>query len=152
MADNNGFVIAPIVVRSVNCYDGNLLSESLDELTDIADLLDLDLENSYLTLDSGFDSEYNRWKIKSMKMIPVIKPNRRGIKNQEKLEMLYEDFNESIYKERFKVERIFAWQDTYRKLVMRYEKLKCTHSGFKYLAYSVMNLRGFMKENGGNSL
>jgi hypothetical protein len=150
--DNNGFVIAPIVVRPVNCYDGNLLSESLDELTDMADLLGLDLENSYLTLDSGFDSEYNKWKIKSIKMIPVIKPNRRGIKKEEKLEELYNNFNDNIYKERFKIERTFAWQDTYRKLSMRYEKLECIHTGFRYLAYSVMNLRGFMKAERRNSL
>lgn len=115
----------------------------MDNLIDIADLLDLDLENSYFTLDTGFDSDYNRWLIRSIKMIPVIKPNRRGTRNQEKLEMLYANFDENIYKERFKIERIFAWQDTYRKLVTRYEKLECTHNGFKYLAYSVMNLRVF---------
>lgn len=129
-----------------------MLPESLDNLEDIADLLDLNLENSYLTLDSGFDANYNKWRIESMKMVPVIKPNRRGIKNQEKLEMLYENFNEDIYNERHKIECCFAWQDTYRKLVIRYEKLECTHNGFKYLAYSIMNLRGFMRVNRQNSL
>ena len=141
--DNNGFVIAPLVVKPVNQHDNVLLSESINNLIDIADLLALDLNNSYLTLDSGFDSDYNRWLVKSIKMIPVIKPNRRGTKNQEKLEMLHENFNEDIYKERFKIERTFAWQDTYRKLVIRYERLECTHLGFKYLAYSMMNLRVF---------
>jgi hypothetical protein len=37
-------------------------------------------------------------------------------------------------------------------LVIRYEKLECTHNGFKYLAYSVMNLRGFMRVNRQNPL
>lgn len=129
-----------------------MLPESLDNLTDIADLLDLDLKNSYLTLDSGFDSDFNRWKIGLIKMIPVIKPNRRGIKNQKKLKMLYENFNEDVYKERYRIERCFAWQDKYRKLVVSYEKLECTRIGFKYLAYSVMNLRGFMRTDNGNSL
>jgi hypothetical protein len=124
-----------------------LLPESLDNLADIADLLDLNLENSYITLDSGFDSDYNKWKIRMMKMIPVIKPNRRGAKSREKLEMLYENFNENIYKERYRIERTFAWQDKYRKLVIRYEKLECTHNGFKYLAYSMINFRQTFNRN-----
>ena len=56
---------------------------------------------------------------------------------------MYANFNEPIYKKRFVIERVFAWQDTYRKLVTRYEKLEATHAGFKYLAYAVMNLRTF---------
>jgi len=134
------------VVRPINQHDSILFPEGLDNLIDIADLFDLELENSYFTLDTGFDSDYNRWLIRSVKMIPVIKPNRRGIKNQEKLEMMYENFDEKIYKERFKIERTFSWQDIYRKLVTRYEKLECTHNGFKNLAYSVMNLRVFFQE------
>ena len=34
-----------------------------------------------------------------------------------------------------------GWEDIYRKLVIRYERLQCTHLGFKYLAYSMINLR-----------
>ncbi|MBI5222099.1 MAG: transposase [Candidatus Magasanikbacteria bacterium] len=60
---------------------------------------------------------------------------------------MYDDFNDEIYKERFKIERTFAWQDTYRKLVTRYERLESIHNGFKYLAYSMVNLRVFVKEN-----
>jgi len=105
------------------------------------------LKNSYFNLDSGFDSEYNKFIIRKHHMIPNIKVNSRNTKDREKLYKRYDDFNEEIYKQRFTVERTFAWQDTYRKLVIRYEKLECTHSGFKYLAYSVMNLRSFFKEN-----
>ena len=139
--DNHGFVIAPLVVKPVNKHDSVLLPESIDRLTDFAALISLDLSGSYLTLDSGFDSDYNKWLVRSHEMIPVIKPNRRGTKDEAKLEAMYGDFNEPIYKLRFTVEKTFAWQDTYRKLVTRYEKLEATHTGFKYLAYSVMNLR-----------
>lgn len=142
-------MIAPLVVRPVNEHDSMLLPESIDNLTDCAELFGLDLSGSYFTLDSGFDSSYNKWLIQYHGMIPVIKPNRRRTKDEKKLEQMYEDFNEPIYKQRFIIERVFAWQDTYRKLVTRYEKLEETHNGFKYLAYSVMNLRVFF---GGNSL
>jgi len=130
------------VVRPVNEHDSVLFPDSIDRLTDFASLISLDLTGSYLTLDSGFDSELNKWLIRSHDMIPVIKPNRRGTKDEAKLEMMYADFNEPIYKQRFTIERTFAWQDTYRRLVTRYERLEATHIGFKYLAYAVMNLRG----------
>ena len=57
-----------------------------------------------------------------------------------------------MYKERCRVERCFAWEDTYRKLVIRYERLHATHLGFKYLAFTMINLRWFLGKNTGNSL
>lgn len=142
-------MIAPLVVRSVNEHDTVLLPESVDGLADFALQIGLDLTGRYLTFDSGFDSEYNHWLIRFHSMIPVIKPNRRGTKDEQKLETMFADFNEPIYNKRFTIERTFAWQDTYRKLVTRYEKLEATHTGFKYLAYSMMNLRVVF---GGNSI
>lgn len=140
-------MIAPLVVEPVNKHDSALLPDSLHRLVDFASLIGLDLRDSYLTLDSGFDSDYNKSLIRFYQMRPVIKPNRRGTKDENKLETMFDDFDESIYKQRFKIERTFAWQDAYRKLVTRYEKLECTHLGFKYLAYSMMNLRVFIKES-----
>lgn len=111
-----------------------------------ADLLELDLAGSYLTLDSGFDSEANRVTIAGQGLIPVIHPNVRGTKDQEKIERAWEVFepHQDIYKERYKIERSFAWEDVYRRLVIRYERLQATHMGFKYLAYSMINLRWFI--------
>jgi len=131
------------VVRPVNEHDSVLFPDSIDQLTDFASLIGLDLTGSYFTLDSGFDSNLNKWLIRSHEMIPVIKPNRRGVKDKTKLEIMYADFNEPIYEQRFTIERTFAWQDTYRRLVIRFERLQETHIGFKYLAYSMMNLRAF---------
>lgn len=140
------------MVKAVNNHDNALFPESLENLLDNAHWSGLNLLDSYLTLDSGFDSEANRVLIRWHNLIPVIKPNRRGTKNEDKLKQLYDDFNEQIYRERYKIERTFAWQDTYRKLVIRYEKLECTHLGFKHLAYAMINLRWFVGKRGGYSL
>ena len=147
--DNHGFVIAPLVVRPVNNHDTTLFPDSIDQLTDFASLISMDLTESFLTLDSGFYSEYNRELIRSHDMIPVIKPNRGPLKDETKTAAMYADFNEPIYKKRFAIERTFAWQDTYRKLAYSYERLEATRSGLKYLAYSLINLRVVF---GGNSL
>ena len=139
-------MIAPFAVRPVNHHDTLLFNESFFGLLDIADMLKLDIENSYLTLDSGFDSEANKVTIRGQGLIPVIHPNPRGTKNQVKIDTLWESFESyrEIYKQRYKIERSFAWEDVYRKLVIRYEYLQCTHLGFKYLAYSMINLRWVM--------
>lgn len=136
-----------MAVRAVNVHDSVLFPDSFDHLLETADLLSIDIRGSYMTLDSGFDSETNRELIRSYELIPVIKPNHRGTKNPEKREERDEAFREveNIYKERFAVERSFAWQDTYRKLVIRYEKLQCTFLGFRHLAYSMINFREIFK-------
>lgn len=144
--DNRGFVIAPLVVKSVNVHDSVLLPDSIDAFTDFASLISLDLTGAYFTLDSGFDSDYNKWLIRSHEMIPVIKPNRRGTKDERKLATMYNNSNEPIYKLRVAVERTFAWQDVYRRVATSYDRLESTRLGFKCLAYSLINLRCFVRK------
>lgn len=138
--------MAPLVVRPVNQHDSMLFNESFFGLLEVVDLFDLDLTGSYLTLDAGFDSQANRVTITGQGLIPVIHPNPRGTKNPKKLESSREAFGpyRDVYRERYKIERSFAWEDVYRRLVIRYERLQATHMGFKYLAYSMINLRWFM--------
>ena len=139
-------MIAPLVVRPVNETDISLFAESFDALTDLADLIGLDLKGSYLNLDSGFDSDANKVMIRYQEMIPNIRVNPRGTKDESKLAERWKGFNAEIYKERFTIERTFAWQDTYRRVATCYDRLESTRLGSKYLAYSLINLRVFFKE------
>lgn len=125
-----------------------MFPESLGSFIDHADLLRLDIKNSYLTLDSGFDSEHNKLIIQEANLKPVIKPNLRGLKNQTKRNIRLDEFEavKQIYQERHNIERSFAFEDTYRKLVIRYERLKSTFLGFRYLAYTMINFRWIFKE------
>ena len=115
---------------------------------DTADMFGFNLAGSYLTLDAGFDSQANKTMIAWNELIPVIKPNVRGTKDEAKKELMFADFKEKIYRERIAIERCFAWQDTYRKLVIRYEKLQATHLGFKHLAYTMINYRSVFGRKG----
>lgn len=151
IADNAGNVVAPLVVRPVNHHDNLLFNESFFGLMDAADLLGINIDGSYLTLDSGFDSDANRITITGQGLVPVIHPNIRNLKDREKIDARWEAFEpyRDIYKERYKIERSFAWEDVYRKLVIRYERLPCIHLGFKYLAFSMVNLRWFVGKKQG---
>jgi transposase len=68
-------------------------------------------------------------------------PNRRNTKKPIAIARKFRWFNRDVYQERYKVERTFGWQDTYRKLVISYDRLEETRKGFRLLAYSMINFR-----------
>ena len=53
-------------------------------------------------------------------------------------------FNADIFKERFDtIERVFGWEDKFRRLLLRFERLSRLYCEFKTLAYTMINLRHF---------
>jgi len=107
-----------MTVRPINEHDNLLFPESLEKLVSNAELLRLDIDNSYLTLDAGFDSEYNKHNIRFFGLIPVIKPNPRGIQDREKRYRLLDGFEplEHIYKERIKNRAVFCLEMQIQKI------------------------------------
>lgn len=73
--ENNGYVVAPLVTSPVNINDVSLLPAAVEGLMDFADLTSLDVRESILTLDSGFDSCATEDRIRFHELVPVIKPN-----------------------------------------------------------------------------
>ena len=133
--------MCPITVKPVNQHDTKRLPEALTDLIDFTHRIGIDLSASALTLDSGFDSKENHKIIKQHGLLPVIYPNRRNAKEPIVIARKFRWFRKEIYKQRYKVERTFGWQDTYRKLALSYDKLKETRLGFRHLAYSMINFR-----------
>jgi hypothetical protein len=74
-------------------------------------------------------------------LVPMIYPNRRNTKDPIVIARLFDCFDKEQYKERYKVERTFGWQDTYRRLAISYDRLEETHLGFRNLAYAMINFR-----------
>lgn len=134
-------MLGPITVRPVNQHDTVILPESLAKLVSFTTQIGIDLPGSVLTLDSGFDSQMNRKLIKEQKLVPIIYPNRRNTKDPVVIARLFDCFDKELYKERYKVERTFGWQDTYRRLAISYDRLEETRLGFRNLAYAMINFR-----------
>ena len=141
ITDNQGFIIGPITIKPVNQHDTKILPEAFTDLIAFANRIGMELSASALTLDSGFDSKENHKIIRQHGLLPVIYPNRRNAKEPIVIAQKFRWFNKEIYKDRYKVERTFGWQDTYRKLALSYDKLKETRLGFRNLAYSMINFR-----------
>ncbi len=139
--DNNGYVLAPLPVAPVNEADTVLLPEGLKALKRVAKLTGLVLEGAYLNLDGGFDSTSNRKAIFNAGMIPNIKENQRNRKAPKRGRKRF--FNQAIHALRERVERTFAWEDKFKRLLLRFEYLQCRHYGMKLMAYTLINVRRF---------
>jgi transposase len=141
MTDNNGYVLSPVPVAPVSTSDMVLLPEGLKSLKLVARKVGLDLTGAYLNLDSGFDSKHNRKCIFNAGMIPNIKENPRNRKSTKRGRKRL--FNEAIHALRTHVDRTFAWEDKFKRLLLRFERIQQRHYGMKLLAYTLINLRSF---------
>jgi transposase len=140
--DRNCNVIAPFVSAPGNRNESPLLREALPELTCIARLVGLELQGTIVSLDGVYDCRLNRKAIFNRGMIPNINPNSRGRKQPKRGRKPL--FEPAIFKERFQtIERVFAWEDKFRRLLLRFERISGLHYAFKTLAYAMINLRHY---------
>ena len=133
--------LAPVPVAPVNETDMVLLPKGLHALKKVAKQIGLDLRGAYLNLDGGFDSARNRKCIFNARMIPNIKENPRNRKTTKRGRKRF--FNATIHALRMRVERTFAWEDKFKRLLLRFERLQQRHYGMKLMAYTLINLRAF---------
>jgi transposase len=141
--DNHDSILAPVPVAPVNEADTVLLPEGLRTLKRIANLTGLELNRSYLNLDGGFDSKHNRKVIFNAGMIPNITENPRNRKTIKRGRKRL--FNPDIHALRDRVERTFAWEDKFKRLLLRFEHIQQRHYGMKLMAYTLINLRRFCR-------
>jgi transposase len=118
-----------------------LFPEGLKALKKVAKEVDLDLRGAYLNLDGGFDSARNRKCMFNAGLIPNITENPRNRKHPKRGRKRL--FNAAIHALRLHVERTFAWEDKFKRLLLRFERIQQRHYGMKLLAYTLINLRAF---------
>jgi transposase len=128
-------------VAPVNETDMMLLPDGLKALKQVAKQVGLDLKSAYLNLDGGFDSAHNRKCIFNAGLIPNIPENSRNRKRPKRGRK--RRFNAAIHALRLRVERTFAWEDKFKRLLLRFERIQQRHYGMKLMAYTLINLRVF---------
>ena len=134
-------MLSPLPVAPVNKTDMILLPDGLKALKRVAKMVGLDLEGAYLNLDAGFDSTHNRKCIFNAGMIPNIKEHPRNRQHMKRGRKRL--FNAAIHALRTRVDRTFAWEDKFKRLLLRFEHLQQRHFGMKLLAYTLINVREF---------
>ena len=143
--DRNCNVIAPFVAAPGNDNESPLLREALPLVTRIAREIGMNLQGTVVSLDGVYDCRYNRKAIFNRGMTPNINPNPRGRKTPKRgCKPLFEPW---IFEERFStIERVFGWEDKFRRLLLRFDRLSHLHYAFKTLAYTMITLRHFCRE------
>lgn len=86
-----------------------------------------------LAADRAFDGDAQRGDLIDRDIAPVI-PNRKNRADPW-------PFDEVAYRDRNRVERLFAKLKQYRRVATRYDKLKKTFLGFVHLALGFIRLR-----------
>jgi hypothetical protein len=90
------------------------------------------------------DCRINRKAIFNRGMTPNINPNPRGKKKPKRGPKQL--FNPAIFEERFNtIERVFGWEDKFKRLLLRFERISALHYSLKTIAYTMINLRHFCK-------
>jgi transposase len=141
LVDNHGYVLAPLTIAPVNEVDMVLLPAGLKDLKRVARAVGLDVTGAVLNLDAGFDSKANRKCVFNAGLKPNIKENPRNRQQPQRGRNRF--VAERLYKLRFTVERTFAWEDKFKRLLLRFETKQIRHLGFKLLAFTLINLRDF---------
>jgi hypothetical protein len=116
--DRHCNVIAPFVAASGNRNESPLLGEALPRVMAIARTAGFSLRGSTVSLDGVYDCRANRKPL----------------------------FDPALFEERFRpIERVFAWEDKFRCLLRRFERISELHYAFKCLAYTMITLRHFCR-------
>jgi transposase len=140
--DRNCNIIAPFVSAPGNRNESPLLRDALPKLTGMARAIGANLHGSTVSLDGVYDCRANRKAIFNLGMIPNIPEYPRGRKTPKRGRR--QRFDPAIFEERFRtIERVFAWEDKFRRLLLRFERISDVHYAFKTLAYTMINLRHY---------
>lgn len=98
----------------------------------------LNYTGAMFNADKGFDPQAARnmlWNHGVIPNIPENKRHRTGVKRGSK-----RHFNRDVHKNRVAIERTFAWIDTFRTLLIRFERKDIYWLAFHYLAFTLINL------------
>jgi transposase len=74
-------------------------------------------------------------------VIPNIKENPRHRKTTKPGRKRL--FDQAIHTLRDRVERTFAWEDKFKRLLLRFEHIQQCHDAMKLMAYTLINVRYF---------
>jgi hypothetical protein len=130
----NMLYISPLF--AVNKHDCPLFAPAFKALKVKFDGLGIKIEfGTIVNLDPGFDSNDNKKVCLKFGCIPNIKTNPRNSKKESIAPL------QKAYKQRYVNERAFAWEDCYRRIVIRYEVKTQNHLAFCLMAAALTLIR-----------
>jgi len=135
----NGIPLS-VNVKPGNEYDSPILPELLDNIIIDCNTKKYEKHNRYKQYffgDSGYDSKNNHNKLTKMGYVPIIKQNRRNIKNKKLIRKM-NNTQKQLYKKRIIVENYHSWIKKFLKIQSFYEKTIKSYTGLLLLGISVI--------------
>ena len=139
ITDAKGFIIASTGIVAGNHHDGFNLKSHLQAAFKAIKGFGFCLAAAYFNADSAFDSHAARKVCFNHGLIPNMDENKRNRKRVKRGRKRL--FNPLIYKQRFSIERTFAWVDKFRALRLRDDRKDAHFLGGHHLAFALINLR-----------
>lgn len=99
----------------------------------------IDVTDSIQNADKGFDSKQFTRAIQRRKMEANIIENKRNRKTKKRGRKRY--FNAEAYQNRFVNERAFAWLDSFKTLLIRFDHLDESWLNWHYLAFDIILIK-----------
>ena len=139
MTDGRGIPIAIGDILSGNHNDLYQLNSQFLAMINELNRKGIHVENSMLNTDKGFDSKSFRRCCMRKQIIPNSKENKR---NRKKIKRgRKRQFNQEIYNRRFVNERGFAWMDSFKTLLIRFDTSILSWKNWHYLAFFLILIK-----------
>lgn len=139
MTDGKGIPIASGGIISGNHNDLYQIVPQYAQMIKDLKSCGICVQNSIQNADKGFDSKKLRRAINQRKMFANIIENKRNRKGKKRGRKRF--FNQEIYNQRFVNERTFAWIDSFRTLLVRFDTLDNSWLNWHYLAFALILLK-----------
>jgi Transposase and inactivated derivatives len=139
LSDNQGLPLAMATPQSGNHHDLHDIQLLFEELCEILREANVNLQGVFMNADSGFDAQVLREKCSEKQIEANIEVNERN--NKEQQSDKYVCFDELLFKRRFVIERMNAWIDSFKALLIRFETSTKAWMALHFLAFTVILCR-----------
>ncbi len=137
LTDSQGIRLAVSRPMAGNHHDAYKLNEHFNDMLQKLEKSCVPTQGLFLNADAGFDTREFRKLCSSREIIANIVENGRKSKSKQGKYI----FDRLLYKYRFVIERINAWLDAFKAILVRFETKDETWKSLWLLAFTVILLR-----------
>jgi transposase len=141
LCDNQGQMLAcssPVAGEHHDLYD---ITTQFAEIVTMLSEAQIPVDGLFLNADAGFDSVRMRQLCSEYEIEANIPINPRNNNETEQ----NAPFDELLYKERTRIERANAWQDSFKALIIRYETKAIYWKNWIVISFIVLFIRKIVK-------
>lgn len=137
LSDDQGVLLAMGPPMAGAHHDLYQVGQVMGELCGLLKEAGITVEGLFLNADAGFDSEGFRAACSALKIEANIDANPRNGQSEDG----YVYFDGELFKRRKVIEHAFAWIDSFKALLIRFETKVNTWMALHFLAFAVLFIR-----------